>query len=165
MSAREAINDKLQGSAATRLRCREVVNNQIKKGLLLSVWVKFFNNRWTSGKVTSKSMVVSCTLHAWPTHCYKTKKVHETITFLLVTLPNVHQFKNFVTHRLSSKPFLIWLLTTPLDLKYVPTPPCNLLLRDATAVPKRHQLLPHLNPDWLYLSDTGLPRLSWKTGR
>jgi len=42
MSAKEAINDKLQGSAATRLRCREVVNNQIKKGLLLSVWVKFF---------------------------------------------------------------------------------------------------------------------------
>ena len=42
MSAKEAINDKLQGSAATRSRCREVVNNQIKKGLLLSVWVKFF---------------------------------------------------------------------------------------------------------------------------
>ena len=36
---------------------------------------------------------------------------------------------------------------------------------DATAVPKLHRLLPHLNPDWLYLSGTGLPKLSWKRGR
>ena len=41
MSAKQAINDKLQGSAATCLRCGGVVNNQIKKGLLLSVWVIF----------------------------------------------------------------------------------------------------------------------------
>jgi len=40
MSAKQAINDKLQGSVATYLRCSEVVNNQIKKGLLLSLWVK-----------------------------------------------------------------------------------------------------------------------------
>jgi len=26
--------------------------------------------------------------------------------------------------------------------------------------PKTHLVLPHLNPDWFYLSDTGLPRLS-----
>ena len=31
--------------------------------------------------------------------------------------------------------------------------------------PKPHHLLPHLNPDWFYLSGTGLPRLSWKRGR
>jgi len=42
MSAKQAINDKLQGSAATYLRCGGVVNNQIKKGLLLSVRVKKF---------------------------------------------------------------------------------------------------------------------------
>jgi len=30
-------NDKLQGSVATYLRCGGVVNNQIKKGLLLSL--------------------------------------------------------------------------------------------------------------------------------
>ena len=35
---------------------------------------------------------------------------------------------------------------------------------DATAIPKPHHLLPHLNPDWFYLSGTGLPRLSWKRG-
>jgi len=33
MSAKQAIDDKLQGSAATYLRCGGVVNNQIKKGL------------------------------------------------------------------------------------------------------------------------------------
>ena len=32
-------------------------------------------------------------------------------------------------------------------------------------IPKLHHLLPQLNPDWLYLSGTGLPRLSWKRGR
>jgi len=32
---------------------------------------------------------------------------------------------------------------------------------DATA---SHHLLPHLNPDWFYLSGTGLPRLSWERG-
>jgi len=37
MSAKQAINDKLQGSVATHLRCGGVDNNQIKKGLLLSV--------------------------------------------------------------------------------------------------------------------------------
>jgi len=37
MSAKQAINDKLQGSVATHLMCGGVVNNQIKKGLLLSV--------------------------------------------------------------------------------------------------------------------------------
>jgi len=40
MSAKLAINDKLQGSVAAYLRCGGVVNNQIKKGLLLSLRVK-----------------------------------------------------------------------------------------------------------------------------
>jgi len=31
---------------------------------------------------------------------------------------------------------------------------------DATAIPKPHHLLPHLNPVWFYLSGTVLPRLS-----
>jgi len=37
-------------------------------------------------------------------------------------------FDIFFTHRLSSKPFLICLLTTPPHLKYVATLPCNLSL-------------------------------------
>jgi len=36
VSAKQAIYDKLQGSVATYLRCGGVVNNQVKKGLLLS---------------------------------------------------------------------------------------------------------------------------------
>ena len=38
MSAKQAINDKWHGSVATYLRCDGVLN-QIKKGLLLSLWV------------------------------------------------------------------------------------------------------------------------------
>ena len=42
-------------------------------------------------------------------------------------MPNIHRFKNvFFTQRLSNKPFLIWLLTTPPHAKYVDTLPCNL---------------------------------------
>jgi len=37
-----AINDKLQGNVATYLRCGCIVNNQIRKSLLLSLSVKFF---------------------------------------------------------------------------------------------------------------------------
>jgi len=44
--------------------------------------------------------------------CWPSAQVHETITFLLVTLPNIHRFKKNFTHMLSNKPFLIWLLTT-----------------------------------------------------
>jgi len=40
MSAKQTINDKLQGSVATYLRCGGVINKQIKKGLLLSLSVK-----------------------------------------------------------------------------------------------------------------------------
>ena len=68
MSAKQSINDKLHGNVATHLRCSGVVNNQIKKDLLLSLRVKFFLNRWIFGKVTSKNVIVSCTLRAWPTN-------------------------------------------------------------------------------------------------
>ena len=37
MSPKQGINNKLQGSLATYFRCGGVVNNQIKKGLLLSL--------------------------------------------------------------------------------------------------------------------------------
>jgi len=53
MSAKQAISDKLQGSVATYLRCGGVVDNQIKKGLLLNLQVKIFFksvNIWQSYK-------------------------------------------------------------------------------------------------------------------
>jgi len=37
---KQAINDKLQASVSTYLRCGGVANNQVKKGLLLSLSVK-----------------------------------------------------------------------------------------------------------------------------
>jgi len=71
MSAKQAINDKLLGSVATYLRCGGVVNNQIKKGLLLSLRVKknksvtFF---WQNYKQESDCFVHFLSLSAvfWP---------------------------------------------------------------------------------------------------
>jgi len=40
MSAKQAIDDKLQGSVATLFQVWWVINKQIKKGLLLSLRVK-----------------------------------------------------------------------------------------------------------------------------
>ena len=54
--------------------------------------------------------------------------MHETITFLLVTLPNIHRFCQFFARRLSNKPFSIWLLTTSPYLKYAATLPCETLI-------------------------------------
>jgi len=39
---KQAINDKVQGSVATHLRCGGDVNNRIKESLLLSLSVKVF---------------------------------------------------------------------------------------------------------------------------
>ena len=59
VSAKQAINDKLQGSVATYLRYGGVANKQIKNGLLVSVWVKKIFNRWTFGKVIGSG----CLMH------------------------------------------------------------------------------------------------------
>ena len=45
MSAKQAINDQLQGSVTVYLTCGWVINNQIKKDLLLSLTVKKNYNR------------------------------------------------------------------------------------------------------------------------
>ena len=68
MSAKQAINDKLYGSVATYIRCGGVVNKQIKKGLLLSVWVIFFKsvNIWQSYKQE----------RAWLSHALCTPSQH-----------------------------------------------------------------------------------------
>jgi len=70
MSAKQAINDKLQGSIAVYLRGGGVVNNQIKKGLLLSAIVKKLNsvNIWQSYKQKRDCLVDFLRLLAvcWP---------------------------------------------------------------------------------------------------
>jgi len=55
MSAKQAINDKLQGCVATYLRCGGVVNNQIiKKSLLLSECLQCFDAvGWVAGRASS----------------------------------------------------------------------------------------------------------------
>jgi len=48
MSAKQAINDKLQGSVAANLSCGGVVNSQIKKVLLLTRRVKKLKSSFSS---------------------------------------------------------------------------------------------------------------------
>ena len=93
----EVINDKLRGKVVTCLRCGGIINNRIKKRLLLNPLVKrFFLNQWMFGKVMGKRSVVSCTIffniQQWGCQAHK---VYETTTFLLVTLPNSHRFYFF----------------------------------------------------------------------
>ena len=42
-------------------------------------------------------MIVSCTFFVFQQCVGQARKVHETTTFLLVTLPNIHRFKNSLT--------------------------------------------------------------------
>ena len=55
MSSATGTSHKLQGSVATYLRCSGVINNQIKKGLLLSLWVKFLLHQWRKCRRQSHS--------------------------------------------------------------------------------------------------------------
>jgi len=86
---KQVINDKLQGSVTTYLRCDGVINNQIKKGLLLSLYVKivFFLNRRIFG-----------TLCAWPPHAKSRRKCTTQSTFLPIARPNIHRFKKIHWH-------------------------------------------------------------------
>ena len=85
---RQAINDKLQGSAATYLRCGRIVKNQIKKGLLLSLPVQFLKsmNIWQSQKQEG-----SCLVHFLPL-AIKLLLSRRKCTFLPVIMPNIYRF-------------------------------------------------------------------------
>ena len=72
-------------------------------------------------------MIFSRTFSVFEQCVGQARKVHETTTLLLVTLPSIHRFKKFI-HTRNNKPFLIWLLTTPPYLKYAATLPCKLSL-------------------------------------
>ena len=61
-----------------------------------------------------------------------------------------------------------WALVMGCWCRYLSGARCRLFAygpADTSAITKPHHLLPHLNPDWFYLSGIGLPRLSWKRGR
>jgi len=65
---KQAINDKFQGSVATYLKRGGLSIITLRK-VYCWVRVKIFLNRWIFGKVTTKKVVVSCTLCVWPPHC------------------------------------------------------------------------------------------------
>jgi len=64
LPAKQAINEKSQGSVATYLGAVGLLMTQFTAE---STSEKLFLNQRIFGKVTSKSVVAS--LHAWPTHC------------------------------------------------------------------------------------------------
>jgi len=68
--------------------------------------------------------------------------------------------------RKSTRPVKKWVMSRWCG--YLSAARCRLFAygpADATASQNPHHLLPRLNPDWFHLSGTGLPRLSWKSGR
>ena len=60
MSAKQAVNDKLQGSVATYLRCGKDANIQINSGLLLSLRMNYF---FSIGEYLSKLQAKACLSH------------------------------------------------------------------------------------------------------
>jgi len=104
----------LQGSVATDLRCRGIVNNHIKKGLLLSLPVKKVLksvNIWPSYKQEG-----GCLVH-FVRRANTPLKVEESARHNSPFARNNAKYspKKF-TGRLNTKPLLSWLLTIPLRL-------------------------------------------------
>ena len=70
MSPKQATNNKLQGSVATYFRCGGVVNNQIKKGLLLSLSEKKIKIGEYLAKLQPRTWLSralsSCLVVCWP---------------------------------------------------------------------------------------------------
>ena len=95
--------------------------------LCLCVYAFFWCRQWTGENSYLKNFLSMLSTSDFY-QCVGQARSHETITFLLVTLPNIQRFKKNFTHRLNNKPFLICLLTTPTHLKYVATLPCNFSL-------------------------------------
>jgi len=91
MSAEQAINDKLQGSVATCLRCGGVDRNEIRRGECVSEEI------FKIGEYLAKSQArawLSRALCAPGQHTAKRRrKCTRQITFFLVTLPNIHRFE------------------------------------------------------------------------
>ena len=79
-------------SVAAYLRYSGVVNNQIKKRLLLSLRVKKIKISEYLAKIHAKTWL-SCALSSSLAVCWQVRKVHETTTLLLVTLPNIRRWK------------------------------------------------------------------------
>ena len=129
-----ADNNVSQGSVATYLKCGGIVNNQIKKGLLLSLWVKKFFiisvSIWQSYKQEH-----DCLMHfALLTNTLLKDEESARDNHVLAC-----NFTDFIFSTL--RPFLIWLLKTPLHLKHAATLPYNLSLMTSFADINFHKLV------------------------
>jgi len=101
-----------------------VLNNQNKKGLLLSLQVNFLISEYLA-KLQAKAWL-SHALRAPGQHTAKRRRKCMRQSRSCLQLCQIYtDFNFFFTLRLSNKPVLIWLLTTPLYLKYAATLPCN----------------------------------------
>jgi len=93
MSAKQAIYDKFQGSVATYLRWGGVVNNQINKGLLLSMRVK---NNFKIGEYLAKFQAktwLSVALVRLANTLLKDVESARNNHVLARNFPNIHRFK------------------------------------------------------------------------
>ena len=99
MSAKQAINDKLEGSVATYLRCGEVFNNQIKKGLLLSLSVKIF---FQIGEYLAKSQARVWLSHALCAPGQRAAKHEDDRLICILATPTANP-KPLLTRHLSKK--------------------------------------------------------------
>ena len=98
MSAKQAIGGKLQGSVATYLRCGGVVNNQIEKGLLLSLRVKTILKSVNIWQSYSKNVIVLCTFSVFEQCVGQAHKVHETITQIRTDSRRVRLYFKSISH-------------------------------------------------------------------
>ena len=96
--SKQAINNKLQGSVAKYLKYGGAVNNQIKKGLLLSLPVKKNKIGEYLAKLLAKRWL-SRALSSLSRRLLASHKVHETTAILLVTLRNIYRFRKKITDR------------------------------------------------------------------
>jgi len=112
MSAKQAINDKLRGSVATYLRCGGVANNQIKKGLLLTLRVKKIKSVNIWQKLQARAWL-SHALCAPGQHTAKRRRKFTKQSRPCLQLCQVYTDLKKITDRLNNKPCLTWLLTTP----------------------------------------------------
>jgi len=106
MSAKQAINDKLQDSVAAYLRRGGVVNNQIKKGLLLSllslrikklksvnIWQKLQAKTWLSRALSSSFSSVLARRAFYVKKIQRgPKKLHTKLMAKLKLMSNLNRF-------------------------------------------------------------------------
>ena len=131
-SGSSSLCELLESLLTFRLLCIELHNVVICTSLLIMVVTEINRSHWKMSGIVSPHWAFS------------------DLTLVVGIRKSIWPVKNWVMGCWCGYLFGAWCIL----FAYGPT--------DATAVPKPHHLLPHLNPDWFYLFGSGLPRLSWK---